>query len=313
MLFFRRLVDEERGLTLVLVAAALTAILGFTALVVDIGALFLAKNRLINACDAAALAAAPEIASGYPVNTAQTYLEKNGIDTASASITVDTVSSKITVEAEKEVNYHFARVLGFEKGRTYARAAAIYGPLTACGGIAPFSVPDQDWVFGQQYTLKVGAGGSEDGSFNIHGNFGALALGGQGAKIYEQNIKEGYNGIISQGEWVATEPGNMSGPTYDGVNYLLDQCTHNCTPDDYRPDCPRLVVVPVYDPNSLEQGRDQVLIVGFAAFFLEGVAGHGNESFVTGTFLETTPPPGTSYDVDPDATDYGLSATKLVE
>jgi len=322
--FFRNLGKDQEGLALVLVAAAMTVILGFAALVVDIGSVYLTRSRLINACDAAALAGAHELNSetGSALDAMQEatdYLEHNNIIFGEDSFNIEVDDKTITVESSRTVNYTFARVLGFTSNTVNSRAAAIYGAVSAVGGVTPFAVPDQELVFDKQYVLKEGSGGSSDDGFRIHGNFGALALGGHGAKNYEENLKYGYHGginvgdMVTIGDLVETEPGNMSGPTYDGVTYRLNQCSNGCTPQNYEPDCKRVITVPVFDPATLDSGRDDVLIVGFASFMLKGVDGTGNESEVTGTFLKMAPSPEISYTVDPDAPDYGLHAAKLVE
>ncbi|MTI83678.1 MAG: hypothetical protein FH756_07190 [Firmicutes bacterium] len=320
----RSFCKEENGLALVLVAAAMTVILGFAALVVDIGSVYLTRSRLINACDAAALAGAHELDSetGSALDAMQEatdYLEHNNIIFGEDSFNIEVNNKTITVESSRTVNYTFARVLGFTSNTVEAKAAAIYGPVSAAGGVTPFAVPDQELVFDKQYVLKEGSGGSTDDGFRIHGNFGALALGGTGASTYEENLKYGYGGALNVGDMVTigdaveTEPGNMSGPTYDGVTYRLNQCANGCTPQNYETDCERVILVPVFDPATLDGGRDDVLIVGFASFLLEEVDGSGDESEVTGTFLQMAPPPDTSYVIDPDAPDYGLHAAKLVE
>lgn len=313
----RKFVREEKGLALVLVAAAMTVILGFTALVVDVGTLYLNRSRLLNACDAAALAGAQELPGGNPEGVAEQYLLDNNITPEEIAnkveIQVSNDNTQLTVRASRDIQYTFARALGFTAGNVSAEATAEYGAVTSASGVAPFAVPDQQLVFNKQYVLKEGAGSSEEGLFRIHGNFGALALGGNGAKNYEENLKYGYSGTISAGDWVETEPGNMSGPTCDGVTYLMNQCNHGCTPDHFEPDCPRVILVPVFDPATLDQGRDDVLIVGFASFLLEGVQGNGKDSEVIGTFLQMAPPPDVSYDIDPNAPDYGLHAVRLID
>lgn len=55
----------RRGLVLVLVALLMVAMLGFTALVVDIGFISLIRNEMQTAADASALAAGLELADGY--------------------------------------------------------------------------------------------------------------------------------------------------------------------------------------------------------------------------------------------------------
>jgi hypothetical protein len=127
-------------------------------------------------------------------------------------------------------------------------------------------------------------------------------------------LKYGYDGIVSVGDWISTEPGNMSGPTEDGVNYRLAQCPHTpeCTIEHYNPNCPRVCIVPIFDPTSL-QGRDEVQIVGFGAFLLKGVGGGGNECNVSGWFLEMVPPDGLKFTVDPEQADYGLHTARLLD
>ncbi|MDI6638486.1 MAG: hypothetical protein QME82_06230, partial [Bacillota bacterium] len=73
--------------------------------------------------------------------------------------------------------------------------------------------------------------------------------------------------------------------------------------------CPRVLLVPVadFDPEELH-GRSKVRLVGFAAFFLEGVGGYGNKCEVTGRFIR--------WAVDGElggAGDYGVVASRLEE
>lgn len=53
---FRRLRKNEEGQVLVFVAMLMFALLGFSALVIDVGYFYVEKNQLQNAVDAAALA-----------------------------------------------------------------------------------------------------------------------------------------------------------------------------------------------------------------------------------------------------------------
>ena len=56
---------NERGATLVVVGLLLTALVGFSALAIDIGYLYAARNELQNIADASALAAARKIGMTY--------------------------------------------------------------------------------------------------------------------------------------------------------------------------------------------------------------------------------------------------------
>ena len=172
----------------------------------------------------------------------------------------------------------------------------------------PFGIPDQEMTFGVEYQLK--AGSQDDYG---PGNYGPLALELRGAQSYLNNLKHGYSGTISVGDWIDTEPGNMSGPTYDGVTYRINSCTHSpkCSINSYHSDCPMVMIVPIYEPTSLS-GMSQVKIVGFAAFLLKGVDGSGNDSRVSGCFLEIVPPDGLEFTINPNQEDYGLLQARLI-
>jgi Flp pilus assembly protein TadG len=303
----KRLTSGESGLALVLVSLAMVVLLSMTALVVDVGAVTLHKNRLANACDAAALAGARELPNtGAATQVANNYINLNGVSPDDTRIEILEGGKKIKVASAREVEFTFARVLGFTSTTVNADATAIFGAISSATGIIPLSVPEQELNFGHEYKLKVGAPGL------VSGNFGALALEGSGADKYRTLIKEGYNGLISVGDWVTTEPGNMSGPTRDGINHRTSQCTHNCTVDNYDPSCKRVVIVPVYDPETMGGGRNEVMVVGFAAFLLsKDAVKQGKECTVYGYFLQTTPPPSSSFSVDPDQNDFGLRSVRL--
>lgn len=127
-----------------------------------------------------------------------------------------------------------------------AAALAAVFPITGASGVRPLAVEKFDFQFGTEYVLKQGAGGS------YNGNFGAVALGGKGANNYRNNIKYGYGGLLRIGDWVSTEPGNMSGPTQESIDYLMNQCSHTpkCTISQYDPSCPRVITIPIV--NTLE-------------------------------------------------------------
>jgi len=308
-LFFDNFKRNESGAVLVLTAASLVVFLGIMALTVDIGALALERNRLQNACDSAALAAAWELPNVNPTREmAKDYLIMNNVDPNDAAISISADNTKVTVEVQRAVEFKFAPVLGINSGTAAGKAVASYGSISGATGVVPFGIPDQELSFGQEYQLK--AGSHDDYG---PGNYGALALDLRGAQSYLNNLKYGYQGIINVGDWVETEPGNMSGPTFDGVTYRINSCEHTpkCSIDRYDINCPMVMIVPIYEPGSLS-GRSEVKIVGFGAFLLKGVNGRGNNSRVTGYFLETVPPDGIKYIIDPDQENYGLRAAKLI-
>lgn len=302
-----RALREKKGSVVVIVALAMGVLLGFAALVVDVGLLYFNRVALSNAADAAALAGVqelpdrPEQAEALAIS----YAVKNGAEQSRTVATVMPDRYSIAVRISRTVLLGFARVLGFDSVEVRASAKARVGPVSGLFGAAPFFIPDQTFAYGQTYVLKYPGGQGESG------NYGALALGSLGARNYEYNIRYGYQGWLHVGDWVDTEPGNMSGPTVRGVQHRISECRHSpsCTFDHFVTDCPRLIMIPVADVEPSEiSGRSSVLIVGFAAFFLEGVAEYGNECEVTGKFVRWS----TDAELGGEG-DYGLVSYRLEE
>lgn len=294
---------EQKGSIAVLTAISLSALVGFSAIVIDIGILYMNRSQLINMADAAALAGVQELPgrSDAAQAVAADYAARNG----KAGDTVETELAnnytEITVSASRDVTLFFSRIFNSQTSKLIsASATAAVRPMSSVNGAVPFGVVKQDFIFGLPYTLKEGDGDN--------GNYGGLALGGNGANTYRYNIKYGYDGKLHVGQWVPTEPGNMSGPTNQGVNYRISQ-DPGATFETVSKDSPRIVMVPVLDHLNVN-GRGDVQIVGFAAFFLEGTGGSGSDSYVTGKFMQLV----AAGDVTSDpAADYGLYSAMLVK
>ena len=298
-----RLLRQEKGAAIVVVAVSITAMIGFGALVVDMGNLYFNKNRLVNMVDAAAFAGVQDL-PGDPqvaVASAYNYAAQNGVTSDVVGVAISQNNTVVTVNASRTVPFFFAPVFNMISSNVTARAAAKIVPISGASGIVPFGIVRQQFTYGDPYTLKEGGGSGYDG------NFGALALGGNGANVYRNNIKNGYSGQLNIGDWVSTEPGNMSGPTSDGVNYRMDLDKY-ATFETVEKDSPRILIVPIIDSLTVN-GRSDVLIVGFGAFFLDGVGGHGNNNYVTGQFIQMVIP-GT---ISAGATGYGLYSSTLIE
>ncbi len=170
-------------------------------------------------------------------------------------------------------------------------------------GLVPLGVEWADFTLGQLVALKVGPGNATGG------NFHALQLGeAPGASRYRENLMYGHDGVLQVGDRIPTEPGNMSGPTRDGVAYriALDPNTtfEAVSSGDVRPGSPRVVFVPVVGSFENVHGRKTVQVLGFAAFFLEGADPDGT---VYGRFLRWR------IEGEPGGPDYGLSGVRLTE
>lgn len=124
---FNRLRKEESGQSLVMVVLLLSVLLGFSALIVDVGLLYSEKAKLQNAADAAALAGAQMLPDqGSAESVAIDYADFNGftISTDDVDVPYDEDDTKIKVGVSGTVPYIFARFLGLLETDVTARAVA---------------------------------------------------------------------------------------------------------------------------------------------------------------------------------------------
>jgi hypothetical protein len=154
------------------------------------------------------------------------------------------------------------------------------------------SIPD-----GTEMILKVGEPYNKKDQLDLPtlqqeaGHFFALAMcGDSGAADYRTRIETPCHDEcgIDNGASVPVEPGNMVGPTKQAVDRLMDGdrgakwsgCAPGCDRADWVTGSTaeggwekssRLVKIPLYDPsNMLVSGRSEIIVAGFAAFWLEG-------------------------------------------
>lgn len=301
---WQRLQDEESGIIAMLVAVVMTALIGLAALGTDVGRLYVERQRLSTVADAAALAGASSLpaAPDEAIAVAKTYLQRNNVDPAAATVTVDSDNRALSITIDSTVSMTFARVLGSGSIAVVGSATAVTQNLSATEGAAPLGVSRANWQIGQVVNLKMGAA---NGTVSP-GNYGALALGKSGASMYEQNLMYGYDNWIHAGDWLDTQPGNMAGPTVRAVQYRINQDPY-ATYAEHSRRSPRLVAVPILE-DFADNGRGQVHVVGFGMFFLEQAIDNGSDKGeIIGRFVKFVGE-GESSDTAPD---FGLRRTKL--
>ncbi len=124
----RILLTGQRGTAAVMTAIMMTVLLGFCALVVDIGGVSLERSKLQNAVDSAALAAAQDLPNtSAAAATAADYIANNGFGEAVLNISFASSNRQITVDAAHPANYAFAGVLGVDSTDVKASATAQKG------------------------------------------------------------------------------------------------------------------------------------------------------------------------------------------
>ena len=310
---FLKNLSNEKGAIFVWLIVNIVLLMGILAFVADVGLIYFTRQKMVNAVDTAALAGARflnEDANKAKAEAAK-IAEQNGLLSSEVTVNYDPLfPNHISVDAQRVVKLIFAPLLGFNEKLITAHARAAIENITSVKGAVPFGVADNnDFQYNQLYKLKVGPGESEGG------NFGCLALGGKGADVYRNNIKYGYDGTVSLDQIIQTQPGNMAGPTQDGVTYRLGQCKDGCVFDNFKPGCPRFIIAPVVEAEDVLKGRSEVQVIGFAAFFLEGTEtiGEGKKAghYVVGRFIKWVAQGG--YQSGAGGNNYGLSQVKLVE
>jgi hypothetical protein len=131
-MFDRILVNWKKqyaGQILVMFAAALVAILGFSALAVDVGFLLAERRGVQNAADAAAMAAARQVARGNDDATAEAigyqYAELNGYaDGGDTSVSIEVDGTEIRATVDHNVASFFLRAFYTGDWTVSASAAA---------------------------------------------------------------------------------------------------------------------------------------------------------------------------------------------
>jgi hypothetical protein len=154
-------------------------------------------------------------------------------------------------------------------------------------------VPGQGYTMqdkGTQLVLRAGSGNNIQPTFYYSWDMPGNTTGEVGGDWYRDNIARCNTTVINSGEVAIQEPGNMMGPTVQGLQDLLDQdpgatwqsdATGGHYVSSMNPS-PRVFPIPLYNPDAYDlgkkTGRNATLnVTGFIGFFLERV--QGNEAY----------------------------------
>jgi hypothetical protein len=302
------LLKNQSGSALILVALSMLMIIGFVAIVVDVGGLYFEKSRLQKALDAGVLGGAQvlKLSGATAKSTGIELALENGFSVTTDEVTTGTNFIEITKTVKKELT--FARLLGFKQTdvRATARAETVQ-TLLAGDGIIPVALEQKEYKKGEPYTMHFQAGNPNNSS--IKGNFGFLAIDGPGGNDLEEGIKHGSTLEVSE-EFVWTKTGLTWGKVRDGFKYRLAQDLNNVKCQSYQTadnSCSRVITVPIIETFSDAKGKSLVRIIGFAAFWIDSIDETGNDKGVTGRFIEHVR--GGTFGTGED---FGIYGVKLV-
>jgi hypothetical protein len=215
----------------------------------------------------------------------------------------DKVHVTVRRQGANSVLTHFAGLLGIDALEVTADATAQIVPAgeVFCGTVPLAAVPTPGEEFqvgcGLGYKLKLGAGAG------VGGNYYALRLpecangpcadmNDSGADVFRCLIANSYCCSFSVGQVLETEPGNMSGPTRQGIHDRFDaddDNRQNICFAEYTGNGQRVIHVPITTPPDAS-GSTTVTILGFAAFFIKRIPNSGQNSTIEGEFLNAIAP-----------------------
>jgi Flp pilus assembly protein TadG len=131
---------SRKGTSLILFAIALSSLMGFCALVVDIGNVSVEKQKFQNAVDSATVAAAQELPdTAKATTTANHYIQLNGYTSSDVSISFEDSNKTINITGTKTINYLFAKVIGYNNTTIHPAASATVGSMGEAFDYALFS------------------------------------------------------------------------------------------------------------------------------------------------------------------------------
>lgn len=296
---------DERGAVTVIIAVTLGALLAVSALAIDAGMLYQERRQMQTAVDAAALAAAHEMAEGRTSSAeavARDYVAKN-TKSGAASVTVTFPSAtQVRVSATISRDLFFARSFGSKKASLAAVATAGYGPAGSLSDLAPFLVP------AQYIPPHIGSGNRF--SFELGNDRPLPATGGQGGYFWLCNYSGSGTGTSTYADWIVNGyPGEVSiGSVVNGTgvkdalkNAITERINENPS-----------IIMPVYDSTENMGANGEYHVVGFAEFVITGFSFQGNPKTISGYFTNGRVAVSAGGGGTPGA-DFGIRTVWLVD
>lgn len=273
---------RQAGVSLLIFTVALAAVVGMVGLVLDIGLAYLAKTRLQNALDAAALSGAKAIFNGgaalattEATATFNANMNMPGITPlVETSPTLDPFVAgganprfvRVSVAA-LTVPLRLARALPGVGESLDVAGTAVAGPISLggriCGAIPVMlcgTPGDSDCSDGACFGIgnlgaEVETTFSGDNSTLTTGNYGFITLNcGTGAACLRQALAGGEDICFDEGGMVSTEPGAMTGPAEQGLNTRFGQYGGGLSATQYPPDRVTASVI-YYNDYRTRQGN----------------------------------------------------------
>lgn len=261
----RQFLKDEKGATLVIFALIIFVLFGFTALVVDVGALYVERRNMVTAADAAALAGAMELAltkdESEALDVAKNYAEEKNLAESSDAVIV-TIEGEKAVQVDVGINKNliFAKLIGFSNANVGASATAIWGYPTGMSDLLPIFYEDLggNLPVGEEQVLlapKLGPG-----------NWGLLDVGKGKRSVNDVFKGEPSGELVLVGEEFLAE--TETGLAQSSINAIEERMQRAKDPNSGVSMQGFIPIVKFVEDLS---GKSDLQIVGFAPFLIHDV------------------------------------------
>lgn len=278
---------DDRGVIAIMTAVAFVPLALMLALVADAGLVWVARERLQNGVEAAAVASASEWAKGGSScsATALTYLTADGASPASRTCSTTGVRTNgvVTVTATETVNLMFSDVVGRSTSGIATSARVRVGAASAVQGLWPFGLCADNTAIASWVAAGFPANRQATITFqqptqlcggNVSGNWAVLDFNGGASSNSETQewAASGYQSVITVGDIVQGSPGVPS------------------TSLDMSPTIGKTILFPLYRHPVNNGANARYTIVGFATARVDAVRLNGTASqrSITVTFKTGT-------------------------
>ena len=288
-----REIRDDRGTIAIMTAVAFVPLALMLALVVDAGRVWVARERLQNGVESAAMASAAEWSKGLTSCSAKSLGFITADGSSASSHTCSTTGSRnagvVTVSATENVSFMFANIIGRSTGRVSTTARVKIGSVSSVQGLWPFGLCADNsaiaaWIaagFPDNVSATITfAQPSQLCGGSVSGNWAILDFNGGSSSNSETQAwaLSGYLSTVSVGDIVYGSPGAPS------------------TALDLSGVIGKTILFPLYRYPKYSGSNAQYTIVGFATARVDAVRFNGAaaQRSITVTFKTGTVADGAS-------------------
>jgi hypothetical protein len=298
-------------------ALGLPVMLGFGALAIDVGALYMNKAQLSAAADATVLAAAQELPKkpDQARLVALDYAARNGKPADAVKVTIAGDNKSVEVEIGRQVPLFLANIFSLGSSLVVETAKAQVSVASSVPWIVPFVIP-RTQVFDHinTFTMRIPDPNKPYGQYEF--DYMNVGIENTDFATYIKYLKYGYQKTFKVGDHV-----KYLGPSSGGkesVDAFFDRTARDANKDYKKAEGgqPRVMLIPVVEtmlPRNTAAGTP-MKIIGFVGFFLETVykGSYGKTYYAKGKFIEDLNV-GTGQTSDDATIDFGVRTIQLVK